>query len=112
MSKAFDCVPHDFSKNAQDLIQSYVNHRYRICSQKGNQSGKKIIKMGVPQGSILEPLLFLIFINDLPDLPYADNKTKYVLYADDTSLIVSDKYRLSLNHEKRNLKLRTMVSSK
>ena len=64
-------------------FQSYLSDRYQYVTYNGNESAKQNIKWGVPQGSILGPLLFLIYINDLPNI------YKYMMllsFADDTNL--------------------------
>jgi exonuclease III len=104
LEKAFDCVNHDLlmkklkfygiTDNAYALIKSYLNDRYhrvcidgdKSCSHIFSEWGK--IKHGVPQGSILGPILFLFYINDLPDA--INYNSLPVLFADDTSLIVSN----------------------
>jgi hypothetical protein len=73
------------------LIDSYLKDRYQrvIIKDKSviHYSNWELVKHGVPQGSILGPLLFLLYINDLPTA-IAKN-AKLVLYADDTSLIIT-----------------------
>ena len=57
-----------------------------VCN--GTKSSPETVQIGVPQGSILGPLLFTCYINDLPD--YLDH-CDVTLYADDTVLFISDK---------------------
>jgi hypothetical protein len=59
-------------------------------------SSPKVIKHGVPQGSVLGPLLFLLFINDLP---HALQEAKVVLSADDTNILLTDTHLISLNEK-------------
>ena len=89
MSKAFDNVWHDGfmfklkrSGSYYGLIHSFLNDRHQRVVLNGQCLNWSKIKAGVPQGSILGPLLFLRYINDLPEgLP-----TNAKLFADDTSL--------------------------
>jgi len=95
LRKAFDTVDHSILfKKLQKMgiqgaelnwFQSYLSDRKQFVCINGNNSAMKMIKIGVPQGSILGPLLFLIYINDLPfaSLLYS------LLFADDTTLLAS-----------------------
>ena len=92
ISKAFDKVWHEgllfqFKRNGigrtlLELIRDYLNGRYQRVVLNGKSSSWKEIIAGVPQGSVLSPLFFWIYINDLCDDLSCDVK----LFADDTSL--------------------------
>ena len=65
----------------QNWFRSYLTNRVQCCEINGHKSSFKEVKMGVPQGSVAGPLLFLIFINDLCNA--TDLGT--ILFADDTT---------------------------
>ena len=67
-------------------FESYLTNREQQCNVNGQLSSNKIITYGVPQGSILGPFLFLLYINDLPDCLKSTNPC---MYADDTQIFLS-----------------------
>lgn len=93
LSKAFDCLPHNIllcklssygvTENANKLIESYLSERKQQIKIGNVVSGWAEIKKGVPQGSILGPLLFNVFINDIF---YFIKKCDLYNYADDNTL--------------------------
>ncbi|TLM02862.1 hypothetical protein FEC46_18910, partial [Acinetobacter baumannii] len=82
---------------ALELITSYLSGRIQTVDVKGNRSSGTLLKMGVPQGSILGPFLFLIYINDLPS--FIESRHEVVLFADDTSLLFKIKRQLQVYDE-------------
>ena len=62
-------------------MKRYISNRKQYVKYNVNESGFKEIKTGVPRGSILDPLLFSIYITDLANI---NNKFKFIMYADDT----------------------------
>ena len=96
LSKAFDTVNHTILLNKLEkygirgnsltLIRSYLTNRKQTVHINNTYSLQQTLTCGVPQGSILGPLLFSIYINDLPKA----SKFETRLYADDTALMLSE----------------------
>ena len=96
LSKAFDTVNHKILLEklqhygirglALDWIRNYLSDRYQFVEYNGIQSSSNEIKCGVPQGSILGPLFFLLYINDICNVSSILN---FILFADDTNLFLS-----------------------
>ena len=110
-AKAFDCVNHHIlldkleyygvRGNAICLLRSYLTNRFQYTENSDQQirSNQLPITIGVPQGSVLGPFLFLVYINDLPNCCDSD----MILYADDSALLCADKNLKYL--KKKNVKM-------
>ena len=98
MSKAFDTVDHNilisklehYGVRGTSLrgFESYLSNRKQYVEFNGVSSESCEIKCGVPQGSILGPLLFLLYINDLCNV---SKVVDFILFADDTNIFFSHK---------------------
>ena len=97
LSKAFDTLDHQivFDKLehygvrglALQWIKSYFSNRIQFVQINDTRSSEEIIRCGVPQGFILGPLYFILYINDLPK---ATSLAECLLFADDTSIFYSN----------------------
>jgi hypothetical protein len=93
LSKAFDCVNHNlllakcvalgFYPKLINILSSYLTNRSQIVTVDGAQSKCTPVTRGVPQGSVLGPLLYLLFTSELPSIGLS---SKVKLYADDIKI--------------------------
>ena len=114
ISKAFDKVWHEgiifklkcngISGNLLSFFDNYLLNRYQRVGLNDNESNWMSLKAGVPQGSVLGPLLFLVYINDLTDNISSDIR----LFADDSSLFTCVK-GVSQTHVKLLKDLQTIT---
>ena len=105
ISKAFDKVRHDgilfklkcngISGNLLNFFENYLQNRFQRVVLNGKESNWKGLKAGVPQGSVLGPLLFLVYINDLTD----NISSEMRLFADDATLFTCVKV-VTQTHDK------------
>ena len=92
-AKAFDTVPHSrllgklrsygICGNILKWIEAFLRNRTQVVKVNGEKSFSAPVLSGIPQGSVLGPLLFVIYINDLPDNINSDS----FLFADDTKIL-------------------------
>ena len=89
-----------------EWFKSYLTDRKQFVSVNGESSDLKGITCGVPQGSVLGPLLFLVYINDLPNV---SDKLKFFLFADDTNIYYESfdliELEKTINHELKQLSM-------
>lgn len=104
LTKAFDTVDHKIlldklehygiRGHALKLLKSYLSNRKQFTFTNGTKSDTSSIEYGVPQGSVLGPLLFIIYVNDIQ---YA-TKENLRLFADDSNMFISDFDPISLKN--------------
>jgi hypothetical protein len=99
VSKAFDSLPHyilldklyhyGFRGISSTWFGSYLSERYQFTYTANGSSLFRSVKTGIPQGSILGPILFLLYINDLPNI---SKTSRFILFADDTTCLMPCKH--------------------
>ena len=110
LSKAFDTISHTkliiklqaygIQGNMLNWIKSFFSDRYQSVSINSILSSKKPCISGSPQSSVLSPLFFLLFINDLPD---CITHSQILIYADDAKLLKAINCRLDCFHLQQDL---------
>ena len=103
--KAFDTINHQillkqlnklgFDNNFTNWTKDYLTDRFQQTLANGIRSGPRRVTCGVPQGSILGPLFFLVYINDLSS---AIKRSQLKLFADDTTIYYSSKNVIALQN--------------
>ena len=98
LSKAFDTIDHQLLLRklkyygvrgiVNKWIKCYLSNRFQFVTNNNVNSSKEKIVCGVPQGSILGPILFLIYINDLYKV---STVMRFIIFADDTNMLLSGK---------------------
>jgi len=106
--KAFDTVNHEIlmtkvnyygiQRNVYNSLQCYLSDQSQYVCLNNHYSNSSRINIGVPQGSFLGPLLFLIYINDMPNAL----NCSATLFTDDTCLLINDKNYNTLENNSNN----------
>ena len=98
LKKAFDTINHDILLQkvhcygvrgvSSNWLKSYLTNRMQYVNFNGFESDRLLLDCGVPQGSVLGPTLFLLYINDLCKV---SESLKFILFADDTNIFYTNK---------------------
>jgi len=111
LKKAFDTVDHSIllrklhhygiRGHVNKWFESYLTDRRQFVQIEGSSSPCRNIDIGVPQGSVLGPLLYILYVNDIANSIVDDSRTQLMLFADDTNVILhgNDINELKINSE-------------